>query len=153
MFAARDLLTQTADPTLEPLASLLFLLRTTYVFNTGFICLCLHTHIFTCSLFVFAVGQHYGPSSVFKVHILSFLRPVLDVEGRLRRHLCSQLTQVNDSGMRRSEVGLFLFQLAVLADETVSLHKPRTHWGPWGVRHIWANRLLMSCLHEPLIIA
>lgn len=42
---------------------------------------------------------------------------------------------------------------SMLADEMVSLHRARTHWGLWGVRHIWANRLLMSCLHEPLIMA
>lgn len=30
---------------------------------------------------------------------------------------------------------------------------PRAHWGLRGVRHIWANRLLMSCLYEPLIMA
>lgn len=41
----------------------------------------------------------------------------------------------------------------MLADEMVSVHRARTHWGLWGVRHIWANRLLMSCLHEPLIMA
>lgn len=41
----------------------------------------------------------------------------------------------------------------MLADEMVSLHRARTHWGLRGVRHIWANRLLMSCLYEPLIMA
>lgn len=41
----------------------------------------------------------------------------------------------------------------MLADEMVSLHRDRTHRGPWGVRHIWANRLLMSGLYEPLIMA
>lgn len=42
---------------------------------------------------------------------------------------------------------------SMLADEMVSLHRNKTHRGPWGVRHIWANRLLMSCLYKPLIMA
>lgn len=109
-----------------------------------------YTYIYIHVLFLFCCCRPtLRPFFSAQVYILSFLQLVLDVEGRLHQHQW-QRNATSRSGIVFNSL---FFQWSVLADEIVSLHTPRTHWGLWGVRHIWANRLLMSCLHEPLIIA
>lgn len=138
MFAVRDLLTRTVALTMEACVMALSL-ATTYVFNTGFICVFACTYVSVLSLLLFFSIQVYCSCA-----------------GQSASASLQGATRVNESRTQHPEVALFplpSFRWSVLADEMVSLHKPRTHWGPRGVKHIWANRLLMSCLHEPLIIA
>lgn len=78
----------------------------------------------------------------------------LDLVDRLSALSVQIITRASEGRIGQPEEGFVFFsKWSMLADEMVSLHRARAHWGLWGVRHIWANRLLMSCLHEPLIMA
>lgn len=136
-----DLLTQTADLMLEPCVPLCY------------ICLQVRVHISVCIyMHFFFILLQASTSSVLK--FTSWL--CLGWSLLSWRADCISISAGSNTSQQHPEVELFLFpffQWPMLADEMVSLHKPRAHWGPRGVRHIWANRLLMSCLHEPLIIA
>lgn len=92
--------------------------------------------VFTC-IFSVSTGQTWAVCLVDRLATLSVQIIPLASEGRI--------------GQPEEGLGFFP-KWSMLADEMVSLYRARTHWGLWGVRHIWANRLLMSCLHEPLIM-
>lgn len=81
------------------------------------------------------------------------LKRALDLVDRLAKLSMQLITPASEGRIGQPEEGLGVFtKWSMLADEMVSLHRAKTHWGLWGVRHIWANRRLMSCVHELPII-
>lgn len=132
-----------------------------------------------CTLCVFTIGQYVLPVLpsfglhwllvvIMTLHLIHCLTSLIQYSpvfllfllasprlctwhGRKTGYSLQIITLASEGRIGQPEEGFSKW--STLADEMVSLHRARTHWGLWGVRHIWANRLLMSCLHEPLITA